>query len=138
MNEEKGRYKLESYNEAFCEIHDTESDEWYKRRDLITDLLNQQDKQIKELELLLNANKKIETNSIKGFEKLKQEIQQLKQSQKQLAISELEKVKKSVLEIDKIEIKVLENGYSTLYCDRPEVITIINNQIKQLEVQNEV
>ena len=48
--EEKERYKLESYNEAFCQIHDTESDEWYLRKDLVKDLLNQQDKKIKELE----------------------------------------------------------------------------------------
>ena len=48
--EEKERYKLESYNEAFCQIHDTESDEWYLRKDLVKDLLNQQDKHIKELE----------------------------------------------------------------------------------------
>lgn len=48
--EEKERYKLESYNEAFCQIHDTESGEWYLRKDLVTDLLNQQDKRIKELE----------------------------------------------------------------------------------------
>ena len=48
--EEKERYKLESYNEAFCQIHDTESDEWYLRKDLVKDLLNQQDKYIKELE----------------------------------------------------------------------------------------
>lgn len=53
--------------------------------------------------------------------------------QNQTAISELEKVKQNVLKIDKTEIKTLENGYSTLYCDRPEVITIINNQIKQLK-----
>ena len=70
--EEKERYKLESYNEAFCQIHDTESDEWYLRKDLVKDLLNQQDKHIKKLEV---------------------ENQQLKQSQKQLAIEELEKVK---------------------------------------------
>ena len=48
--EEKERYKLESYNEAFCQIHDTESDEWYLRKDLVKDLLNQQDKHIKKLE----------------------------------------------------------------------------------------
>lgn len=48
--EEKERYKLESYLEAFCEIHDTKSDEWYLRKDLVTDLLNQQNKRIKELE----------------------------------------------------------------------------------------
>lgn len=94
---------------------------------------NQQlNEHIKELELLLRADKKMESCTLKAFEKLKQENQQLKQSQKQLAISELKKVKKSVLEIDKTEIKVLKNGYSTLYCDRPEVITIINNQIKEL------
>ena len=48
--EEKERYKLESYNEAFCQIHDTESDEWYLRKDLVKDLLNQQDQKIKNLE----------------------------------------------------------------------------------------
>lgn len=48
--EVKERYKLESYLEAFCEIHDTESDEWYLRKDLVTDLLNRQDTRIKELE----------------------------------------------------------------------------------------
>lgn len=51
--EEKERYKLESYLEAFCEIHDTKSDEWYLRKDLVTDLLNQQDKQIADLEAKL-------------------------------------------------------------------------------------
>lgn len=55
---------------------------------------------------------------------------QLKQ---QLAIEELEKLKQNVLKIDKIEIKVLKNGYSTLYCDRSEVIIIIDNQIKELK-----
>ena len=64
---------------------------------------------------------------------LKYEIKQLKQSQKQLAIEKLEKVKQNVLKIDKTEIKTLENGYSTLYCDRPEVIAIIDRQIKQLK-----
>lgn len=62
--EEKVRYKLESHNGTFCEFHDTETDEWYIRKDLVTDLLNQQDKDIK---------------------KLRQENQQLKQ---QLAITE--------------------------------------------------
>ena len=45
--EEKKRYKLESHNGTFCEFHDTETDEWYIRKDLVTDLLNQQDKDIK-------------------------------------------------------------------------------------------
>lgn len=47
--EEKERYKLESHNGTFCEFHDTETDEWYIRKDLVTDLLNQQDKDIKKL-----------------------------------------------------------------------------------------
>ena len=55
-------------------------------------ILNEQDKRIKELELLLKADKKIETNSLNGFEKLRKENKELKQSQKQLAISELEKI----------------------------------------------
>ena len=64
---EENRFKLESYNDTFCEIHDIKTDEWYKRKDLIVDLLNQQDKRIKELELLLKADKKIETNSLNGL-----------------------------------------------------------------------
>lgn len=52
-------------------------------------ILNEQDKRIDELELLLNADKKMEINSIKGFEKLKQENQQLKQSQKQSAVDKM-------------------------------------------------
>ena len=47
---EKERYKLESHNGTFCDFHDTETDKWYTRKDLVTDLLNQQDKRIKELE----------------------------------------------------------------------------------------
>ena len=52
---------------------------------IICSLLNKQSNRIKDLELLLNADKKIETNSLNGFEKLRQENQQLKQ---QLAITE--------------------------------------------------
>lgn len=40
--------------------------------DTIINLLNKQDKHIKELELLLKADKKMKNNSLKGFEKLKQ------------------------------------------------------------------
>ncbi len=58
---EKERYKLESYLEAFCEIHDTESDEWYLRKDLVTELLNRQDARIKELEKIRDkGNQKLE------------------------------------------------------------------------------
>ena len=103
--EEKGRYKIHRYTlqgnekislndyiEHICERYDFgfEKIEPFNRR--IQDLLNQQDKRIKELELLLKADKKIETNSLNGFEKLRKENQQLKQSQNQVAISELEKI----------------------------------------------
>lgn len=58
---------------------------------------------------------------------------QYEQSQNQTAIEKLEKVKDNILKIDKTEIKTLENGYSTLYVDRPEIITIIDQQIKSLK-----
>ena len=110
--EEKERYKLESYNEAFCQIHDTESGEWYLRKDLVTDLLNQQDKRIKELEekyqdlkedndatteSLYACRTYLDKNTSKMWE-LEKENQQLKQSQKQLAVEELEKLKDFFLE----------------------------------------
>ena len=47
--------------------------------EIIINLLNEQSKRIKELELLLKADKKIETNSLNGFEKLRKENQQLKE-----------------------------------------------------------
>ena len=76
--EEKERYKLESHNGTFCDFHDTETDEWYTRKDLVTDLLNQQDKRIKELE-----DKDWYEQCIKQLEeqntRLLQENQQLKQ-----------------------------------------------------------
>lgn len=88
--EEKERYKLESYHEAFCEIHDTESDEWYLRKDLVTDLLNQQDKRIKELEeelvkqkekydYLYDCYKKTSSEDLQDKYRLAEENQQLKQ-----------------------------------------------------------
>ena len=93
--EEKERYEWDKIEEGYEWIRDTEITEMvnqpiYYDLKKIAHLLNQQDKQIKELKLLLKADKKIETDSINGFEKLRQENRQLKQSQKQLAISELE------------------------------------------------
>lgn len=88
---EKERYKLESYLEAFCEIHDTESDEWYLRKDLVTELLNRQDARIKELEKIRDkGNQKLEdfynekidkldSDYNKHFNELIEENQQLEQ-----------------------------------------------------------
>ena len=47
--EEKERYQLERPNGTFSEIHDTKLDVWYSNRQPITELLNKQDKHIKEL-----------------------------------------------------------------------------------------
>lgn len=59
-------------------------------------------------------------------------IKEFKQSQNSKAIEVLENLKKEILNIDKSEIKTLDNGYSTLYVDRPEVIIKIDNQITEL------
>ena len=77
--EENERYELQEVFEdgSFC---------WYLKdndtkllKPLVSlhncvDLLNQQDKQIKELQLLLYADNKMKNNSLNGFKKLKQKI----------------------------------------------------------------
>ena len=68
---------------------------------IICSLLNKQSNRIKDLELLLNSDKKIETNSLNGFEKLRQENQQLKQ---QLTITE-KALELACEEIGRIEAK---------------------------------
>lgn len=94
---EEKRYRLESYNEAFCEIHDTKLDEWYLRKDLIVDLLNQQSKRIKELENGIVDYKYI---SSRGSELLK-----VNQNQEHQIAKLQEKVKK--LEYDNGELTSL-------------------------------
>ena len=124
--EKKERYSYDYFIDGAVFI-DAENDHDMDM-DTVCSLLNKQDKHIKELELLLKADKKIETNSLNGFEKLRQENQQLKQSQKQLAIEELEKVKADI------------NTYNKEHCFLfPEIDTcnksveIIDNQIKVLK-----
>lgn len=97
--EEKERYEIHMYDDCNVDLYNNGfldksiTNEWELEK-----LLNQQDKHIKELELLLKADKKIKTNSLNGFEKLRHENQQLKKTQKQLAIDELEKIKKFLIE----------------------------------------
>lgn len=77
--EEKERYR---YIVATNKLYDSQEDELYFyniNSNKVISILNQQDKRIKELELLLRADKKMETCTLKAFEKLKQENQQLKQ-----------------------------------------------------------
>ena len=124
--EEKERYEWDKIEESYEWIRDTETVNQPLYYDLktVAHLLNQQDKRIKELELLLKADKKIETNSLNGFEKLRQENRQLKQSQKQLAISELEKLKENAWQ-SATDISQL--------LDYTELDKIIDSQIKLLK-----
>lgn len=126
---EEKRYKLESYNEAFCEIHDTKLDEWYLRKDLIVDLLNQQLKRIKELENDIVNYKyissrgsellKVNQNQDQQIAELQEKVEQL---QKKLAIEELEKVKEKFGYKHNAQLVVS----SRYLCD------FIDNQIKEL------
>lgn len=139
--EEKERYKIHRYTlqgnekislndyiEHIYERYDFgfEKIKPFTRR--IQDLLNEQSKRIKELELLLNADKKMKTNSIKGFEKLKQENQQLKQSQKQLAIEELRRIKEYILLNDEYDEEVGCNIIKTF-----DLLEDISDRIKKLK-----
>lgn len=159
--EEKERYDRHSYYPQ--RYIDNETNKIIN----IKDTLNRQNKRIKELELLLNADKKIKTNSIKGFEKLKEEnqqlkerisikmeelhiaycgiedvktkngnlkaeIKQLKQSQKQLAIEELENLKKEFYS-RKLEYKTMENSFHIYGLRIDRIFEIIDDQIKSLK-----
>ena len=109
--EKKERYRLYNYgySDIFLYDYDIETESSIKD---VEKLLNQQDKHIKELELLLKADKKIKTNLLNFFKKLRHENQQLikdcviykssinelYKAQKQLAIDELEKIKKFLIE----------------------------------------
>lgn len=90
---EKERYKLESHNGTFCDFHDTETDKWYTRKDLVTNLLNQQDKRIKELEgkILIQLNNN--ADNVNFMENQRRENQQLKQqlAEKDRQIEQLKK-----------------------------------------------
>lgn len=120
--EEKERYKLESYNEAFCQIHDTESDEWYLRKDLVKDLLNQQDQKIKELKQQLAEKEK----EIEYQESMK--ILAVK-NQNETAIRELEKVKEWMNKSD-------DDGYIFRFASmdtREKFNQKLDQQIKELK-----
>lgn len=98
---------------------------------LIKNLKNQlveKDKEIEELKLKLDIR-------AMNLKTINTERMDAEQNKKQFAIQELEKVKDLVLKIgnNKSEIKMLQNGYSTLYVDSPEVISIIDNKIKELK-----
>ena len=121
--EEKERYKLESHNGTFCEFHDTETDEWYTRKDLVTDLLNQQDKRIKELEEQLST-----ATMYHGCEtlvnELKQENKQLKQQLHDMPKKIVEDIKNQMGSIEDILINC-GNGKGDALCWFNEILDTI-------------
>lgn len=89
--EEKERFEELDCKYTFG-IKDNETSKTYFL-DKIIDLLNQQDKEIKYLQKLNTEIIMQNKNILKDAEIINQENQQLKQSQKQLAIEQLERVK---------------------------------------------
>ena len=115
--EGKERYEWDKIEEECYEwIRDTETvnQSLYYYLKTVAHLLNQQDKRIKELELLLKADKKIETNSLNGFEKLRKETQQLKQQLHELPKKILEEVEKNFTEYLPLKYKTGAGFYSRL------------------------
>lgn len=140
----------------------------YVTTDSIIDLLNRKDKRIKELEemnnllktskshfkkvtenvvdLLKKLNKFIgepqtrELNYCKVIEDTKNYIEQLKQSQKQLAVSELKKVENKIeskvknidKRLDDLKIKIVCESISKQLDTYEEIVEIIDNKIKEL------
>ena len=95
-------------------------------------LLNQQDKRIKELELLLNADKKMEANSVKGFEKLKQENQQLKSQPKEI----VEKVR-AYCNIKWFDPEFVDKERQETVVSYAELINFLDTILKEYEVRND-
>lgn len=128
MNEEKERYAWGNHY-----ILDTETKEQLGYEEIF-DLLNQQDKEIKKLKKELSKYKSYKTTDeqIRDLENLysdyKKENLQLKQSQKQLGIDVLKKLK------ELCKTNWIISGWLPIKVLQEE----IDNQIKQLEVQNEV
>lgn len=144
--EEKERYYYDGLGE---DIYDSEIDD-YPSNETICNALNQQMNCIKELESKLrvsnsldaslslehselkkcyDSQEKLLSQKLAENSKLTLENQQLKQSQKQLAISELEKVKDTVESV--LDNALKNSSLNQSYYDR--LLDEIDNQIKELE-----
>ena len=131
--EEKERYEWDKIEEECYEwIRDTETvnQSLYYYLKTVAHLLNQQDKRIKELELLLKADKKIETNSLNGFEKLRKENQQLKQQlhdlPKKIVEDFYDEIRhRAILEDDYCPDHNLERKYGVRKCLLEDIRTTI-------------
>lgn len=95
--------KLIFRDDAFCEIHDIKTDEWYQRKDLIVDLLNQQDKEIKQAKENLSKFGNIISEQDRRIKELKQEVNDWKQR-----FTSSEKWNKSLLE-NSVTVSELKN-----------------------------
>lgn len=143
--EEKERYEIHrytlqanekisfnDYTEHICEHYDFNFEKIKPFTTRIQDLLNQQDKRIKELEEELDDAKRDYIPKLEfGLQRAnkmgrdaEEENQQLKQSQKQLAIEELKGLRDKICDIG------YDEDYNTDYF---EVMKEIDNQIKELK-----
>lgn len=138
--EEKERYEVISPNlNGYAYIHDFNTDDVLNTYDSC-DLLNQQSKRIKELEKenqqLKDQVKKSYQEGLlqKQFDKdmeiqeLKDKIDQLKQSQKQLAIGELEKLREYIVLNDEYDEEIGCNIIKTF-----DLIEDLADKIKSLK-----
>lgn len=116
--EEKERYEIYKDSRENSYICDTSKNVDYKTYQEFVNLLNQQDKRIKELE---------SENKVGEFWHSAYRGKQLKQSQKQLAISELEKMRH--------EIPFLAGltQSETFFVNYNQLRYYIDNQIKELK-----
>ena len=121
--EEKERYKLESYNEAFCQIHDTESDEWYLRKDLVKDLLNQQDKEIQQLKQQLKDTEESYNNTMRYLNKTRSELLNLPKKIVEYFYDEIRH--RAILEDDYCPDHNLERKYGVRKCLLEDIRTTI-------------
>ena len=142
MNYEKERYvwkTVKNSNFSYACIYDSKDGRNLYTNELILNMLNQQDKHIKELE---NSNQKnqdyywSEINKLdelynKDLEERLEEVKQLKQSQKQLAINELLRLKSYFVE-ECLDGDDITTGDTIFTKDAVEIALQISNQIKEL------
>lgn len=136
MEEERFLYIVDEYDPELTFIFDTNTEQKYFYLSPVCNLLNQQDKRIKELE---EMNKKLDKRASRNFDaymkcskkytKLLDENLQLKQSQKQLAIKEFERLLSKLSNIENTLINC-GNGKEDAIC---WFVRLINDQIKSLK-----
>ena len=101
----------------------------------LTDLLNYQDREINRLTKMLYTTTKHADKLNEENNKLNKEFKKCKQSQKQLAISELEKSKEKILSYEEIYYQFLESGAKVpVVClESFRVKQTIDSQIEELK-----